>query len=229
MKKTIIATVIFLTTTCTGFINSINAQVISLNKDNLVPHLVEMSIEKRNGKEMVRVVKSRLVIEADEPTYVKIKDFDFQDGTIELKVMGKLLPNASDSARAFIGLSFRINNDDSKFENIYLRPTNGIAMNQIRRNRSVQYFSYPDFKFFHSRKTNPGEFETYADIAPGEWIKMKIVVKGANAKLYLNDSKNPNMIVNNMKMGADQTGALGLWVDIGTEGFFSDLIVTKNK
>jgi len=143
--------------------------------------------------------------------------------------MGKLLPNAPDSARAFIGLAFHINSDDSKFEGIYLRPTNAVAENQIRRNRSVQYFSYPDFKFNHSRKINPGEFETYADIAPNEWIKMKVVVRDDSAKLYINGSQNPNFIVNKIKMGANQTGSLGLWVDIGTEGYFRNVTVRKNK
>ncbi|RZK35769.1 MAG: hypothetical protein EOO90_28575 [Pedobacter sp.] len=205
------------------------AQKISLVKESLSPHLVQVSFDGQQGKNAVRVVKSPEVIKVDEPTYVKINDLDFGDGSIELEVMGRLLPNAPDSARAFIGLAFHINSDDSKFEGIYLRPTNAVAENQIRRNRSIQYFSYPDFKFNHSRKTNPGEFESYADIAPNEWIKMKVVVKGDNARLYINGSKNPVMIVNKMKMGANQTGGLGLWVDIGTEGYFRNLIVRKDK
>lgn len=215
----------------TGYILSARgqAQKIALTSANLSPHLTQMAIESQKGKNIIRVVKSPEVIEVDEPTYVKINNVSFGDGTIELKVMGKLLPNAPDSARAFIGLAFHINSDDSKFEGIYLRPTNAVALNQIRRNRSIQYFSYLDFKFNHSRKTNPGEFETYADIAPNEWIKMKIVIKGANAQLFINDAKNPSMIVNNMKMGSGQSGAIGLWVDIGTEGYFKDLIVTNDK
>lgn len=205
------------------------AQKISLVKENLSHHLVQVSFDGQQGKNAVRVVKSPEVIKVDEPTYVKINDLDFGDGSIELEVMGRLLPNAPDSARAFIGLAFHINSDDSKFEGIYLRPTNAVAENQIRRNRSVQYFSYPDFKFNHSRKTNPGEFESYADIAPNEWIKMKVVVKGDNAKLYINGSQKPTLIVNKMKMGANQRGGLGLWVDIGTEGYFRNLIVRKDK
>ncbi|MCX3264952.1 family 16 glycoside hydrolase [Pedobacter agri] len=205
------------------------AQKISLKKENLSPHLVQVSFDGQQGKNAVRIVKSPEIIKVDEPTYVKIKNFNFGEGTVELEVMGKLLPNAPDSARAFIGLAFHINSDDSKFEGIYLRPTNAVAENQIRRNRSVQYFSYPDFKLNHSRKINPGEFETYADIAPNEWIKMKVVVRGDSTKLYINGSQNPNFIVNKMKMGANQTGSLGLWVDIGTEGYFRNVTVRKNK
>jgi len=226
MKKQVIAIVAAMGICLTAQAQS---QKIPLTTANLTPHLTKMSVETQGGKDVVRVVKSPDVIKVDEPTYVRVKDLDFKDGIVELKVMGRLLPEAPDSARAFIGLAFRINADDSKFEGIYLRPTNGIAMNQIRRNRSVQYFSYPDFKFSDSRKVAPGEFESYADIAPDVWIKLKIVVQGSNAQLFINDSKNPNLIVNNMKMGAGQSGALGLWVDIGTEGYFKDLIVTKAK
>ena len=225
MKNYTINLILALTlTTCSAY-----AQKISLNQENLWPHLTQISFDGQQGKRVVRVVKSPEVIKVDEPTYVKIKDLNFGDGTIELEVMGKLLPNAPDSARAFIGLAFHINSDDSKFEGIYLRPTNAVAANQLRRNRSVQYFSYPDFKFNHSRKSNPGEFETYADIAPAEWIKMKVVIKGENAVLYINGSKKPSFLVHKMKMGAGQNGGLGLWVDIGTEGYFRNLIVRKDK
>lgn len=225
MKNNLISLIIL---TLLG-LTSVKAQKITLDKKNLTPHLTQVSFEGQQGANAVRVVKSPEVIKVDEPTYARINDLNFGDGMVELEVMGRLLPGAPDSARAFIGVAFHINKDDSKFEGIYLRPTNGMANNQIRRNRSVQYFSYPDFKFNHSRKTNPGEFETYADIAPDTWIKMKIIVKGENAMLYINGAKNPSLIVNKMKMGAGQIGALGLWVDIGTEGYFRNLKVTKQQ
>ena len=56
-----------------------------------------------------------------------------------------------------------------------------------------------------------------------EWIKIKIVVKDEKARLYLNDSQQPILIVNDLKHGAGSSGAIGLWVDIGTDGYFTDL------
>src|SRR5699024_422359 len=106
------------------------------------------------------------------------------------------------------------------------RPTNGRANIQLRRNHSVQYFSYPDFKFDRLRKENPEEYETYADMGLNEWIDMKIVVIDEQAKLYLNHSKQPTLIVNDLKLGSKNNGAIGLWVDIGTEGFFRDLVIS---
>ncbi len=56
-----------------------------------------------------------------------------------------------------------------------------------------------------------------------EWIKLKVVVKDMQAKLFINDNQQPSLIVNDLKNGANSSGTIGLWVDAGTECFFSDL------
>ena len=61
-----------------------------------------------------------------------------------------------------------------------------------------------------------------------EWIKIKIEVKGERAKLYLNESKQPVLVVNDLKHGAEPSGCIGLWVDIGTDGYFTDLRVEND-
>lgn len=203
------------------------AQAIKLDKNRLEAVNVSMSIEKLMGKETVKVIKDSTVKEADQPTFAKLKGVDFKNGTIELNVLSRLLPNAPESARGFIGIAFRINDSNSKFESIYIRPTNGRANNQLRRNRSTQYFSFPDYKFDRLRKEAPGEYESYADMGLNEWIKLKIVVKDAQAKLFINDNKQPSLVVNDLKLGANSSGAIGLWVDVGTEGFFSDLKIDR--
>ena len=126
-------------------------------------------------------------------------------------------------------MAFRINADHSKFECIYLRPTNGRANDQIRRNHSIQYFSFPNYKFDRLRKEAPEQYESYSDMGLNEWIKIKIVVKGAQAKLYLNDNSQTSLLVNDLKHGADLSGGIGLWVEVGTEGYFSDLKIHHNK
>jgi len=60
-----------------------------------------------------------------------------------------------------------------------------------------------------------------------EWIKLKIVVKGQRAKLFLNDNQEPSLIVNDLKHGPALSGAIGLWVDVGTDDLFSDLKISK--
>ena len=78
---------------------------------------------------------------------------------IEIDISGKPAETSSEQARGFVGIAFRINNENSKFECIYLRPTNGRADEQIRRNHSVQYTSYPDFPWFKLRKDFPEKYE----------------------------------------------------------------------
>jgi len=203
------------------------AQSIGFDKSDLEANLVYMSLDKMNGKQVVKIIRDSNLKTADEPSFVKIKDVDFKDGTIEVKVLSRLLKTAPATARGFIGVAFRIDSLNSKFESIYLRPTNGRAEDQLRRNYSIQYFSYPDYKFDRLRKEAEGIYESYADMGLNEWITMRIEVKGKQAKLFLNNNKQPSLIVNDLKLGDNVSGAIGLWVDNGTEGYFTDLKIRK--
>jgi len=206
---------------------NLNAQVIRFEKDKLEPSNVLMSLEKLMGKDVVKVRKNTALKEVDQPTFVKIKGTNFQSGTIEVSVLSKLLPDADQFARGFIGVAFRINEDNTKFESIYIRPTNARADDQIRRNHTLQYFSFPDFPFMRTRKETPEKYESYADMALNEWIKIRITVKDSNSQLFINDAIQPCLIVNDLKHGAASSGSIGLWVDVGTEGYFKDLKITK--
>lgn len=203
------------------------AQKIKLADSNLVANKVYMTTEKFQGKAVVKVIKDSTIKEVDEPTFVRVKNIDFKNGIIEVNVLSRLLPTASPTDRGFIGLAFRINDNNSKFECIYIRPTNGRTDDQLRRNHSIQYFSFPDYKFPRLRKESPEMYESYADMGLNEWIKLKIIVKGNQAKLFLNNNKQPSLIVNDLKHGAEASGAIGFFVDVGTEGYFSDLNVIK--
>lgn len=180
------------------------------------------------GHRAIRVVKDTAVKAVDEPTFVRLKDVVFHNGTIEVKLLSRLLKTASEADRGFIGVAFRISDTQSAFEGIYIRPTNGRADSQLRRNRSVQYFSFPDYKFDRLRTEAPGQYETYADMALNQWITMKIVVKGSQARLYLNQQPQPVLVVNDLKYGPDASGGIGLWVDVGTEGFFAGVKIHEN-
>lgn len=206
---------------------SLYAQQLVIGSYQLEAVNVSASPERQLGKKAIKVIKNFTVTEVDEPTFARVKDIDYTNGTIEVKVLSRLLPNAPELARGFIGIAFRINDSSSKFESIYIRPTNGRAENQLRRNRSIQYFSYPDYKFDRLRKEAPGEYEAYTDMALNQWIKLKVVVNQKKAQLFINDNKQPSLIVNDLKHGAASSGAIALWVDVGTEGYFADLKITK--
>jgi hypothetical protein len=212
-----------------GILLSINtyAQTIKLESGSLEAVKVYMSIEKLMGTAAVKVVKDSSVKLADEPTFVKIKGITFTNGIIEVKVLSRLLKNAPDFARGFIGVAFRVNDSNTKFECIYLRPVNARVNDQVRRNHSIQYYSYPDYKFDRFRKEAPEKYESYADMEMNKWITIRIEVKDAQAKLFIDENQQPSLIVNDLKHGANASGAIAFWVETGTEGYFKDLKVTK--
>ncbi|QOK99335.1 alpha/beta hydrolase (plasmid) [Ralstonia pseudosolanacearum] len=147
---------------------------------------------------------------------------DFRDGTIEVDVASDLARDAPAYARGFVGISFRIDGQ-GQFESVYLRPTNSTADDQQRRNHSVQYVAYPDFRFNRLREEAPEKYETHADLALGRWIHMKLVVAGSQARLYLDRKPEPALVVNDLKLGPTQQGGVGIWLESGTIAHFRNL------
>ena len=197
---------------------------------------VKAKLVKLHGEQVLMVERdlkalpfdaNNLAATVDEPTYVKLENFNLENGTIEVKVLSRIQdPSPFAQAQGFIGLAFRVNPDDTAFESIYLRPKVGRSENQFARNHTVQYYAYPDYKFDRLRKEAPGVYETYADVGLDEWITLRIEVDGDRAHLFINNQKNPSFIVNGLK-SSSTNGTIGLWVDIGTIGYFKDLKVEK--
>lgn len=194
--------------------------------DGLTAHQVTMEIGEHRGWAALRVQKLKEVAAADEPTFVMLDGLEFRDGAIEVEVAGDVLPDAVGGARGFIGIAFRIAPDCSRFESMYIRPTNGRAEVQLRRNRAAQYFSYPDYKFDRLRAEAAGEYEAYVDLVPAEWTSLRVTVSGGTAKLYVHGAPQPTLWINDLKLGGEASGAVGLYVDNGTDGFFRNLRVT---
>ena len=197
-------------------------QKIPLVPDKLEPVNVTTTETVYHKEKAVRVVGSR-----DGEQIAIIKDLEFKDGLIEIEMAGAPLPGSDPSFRGFIGLAFRVQKKDSiQYECFYLRPTNGRAEDQLRRNHSAQYIAHPGYTWFKLRKENPGVYESYVDLVAGEWTKVKIRVKGKDARLYVNDATQPCLIVTDMKHEVE-SGGIALWIGIGTDGYFKNLKVTK--
>ncbi len=182
---------------------------------------VKAETARYRGRHALHVVEQDA---ANGTTMAMVKGTDFKDGVIEIEVAGALRPGAMDAARGFVGVAFRIQPHGDKYECFYLRPTNGRADDQLRRNHSVQYVSEPEFPWQRLRKENPGVYESYADLEPGVWTRMKILVSGTKARLYVNGAEQPVLIVNDLKLGENR-GGVGLWIGPGTDGYFSNLTI----
>lgn len=200
-----------------------SAQTIKFENFEFEAVSVILTRESLSGHGTLKLIKDSSVKKVDEPTFAKVKGVSFSNGSIEVKVLSKLLKDAPEFARGFIGIAFRINNENTKYESIYVRPTNARADDQVRRNHSIQYYSYPDYKFDRLRKESPEKYEAYADMEMNKWITLRIEVNGSRAELFIDNNRQPSLIVTDLKHGADFSGSVGLWVDIGTEGYFKDL------
>lgn len=210
------------------------AQTFALDSTHgLQAHDVTVEPVTYEGRKAVRVMPAAAA--GDEMAAAKngegggiavLSGTSFHDGTIEVDLAGKPRPGADAGARGFVGLAFRVSADPSKYECFYLRPTNGRADDQVRRNHSTQYISMPEYEWSRLRKEAPGQYESYADLAPGEWIKIKIEVSGVKARFYVNDSPQPALVVNDLKHG-DSRGAVALWIGMGTEAYFANLRLSE--
>jgi len=155
-----------------------------------------------------------------------IEASDFGDGVIEAEIAGAPRPDAGEGARGFVGIAFRVRDDLKTYDAFYLRPTNGRADDQVRRNHSAQYIAHPDFPWFRLRKEFPEKYEAYVDLVPGEWTKVRIEVVGARARLFVHGQAQPTLIVNDVKSGPTGRGRIALWIDSGTVAHFRNLVVT---
>lgn len=156
-------------------------------------------------------------------TLAVIEGSDFADGVIEAEIAGAPAAGAPEGARGFVGIAFRVRPDLKTYDAFYLRPTNGRADEQVRRNHSAQYVSQPDWPWPRLRKESPERYESYVDLEPGKWTRIRIEVQGERARLYVHGQSQPTLIVNDLKTGAAGVGAVALWSNAGTIAHFRDL------
>jgi len=180
-----------------------------------------------HGKKGLRLTQSG---EPRQPPFLEdiaiLPDPVFSNGVIEVELAGAPQAGASEGARGFVGIAFRVQPDLKTYDAFYLRPTNGRADDQERRNHSAQYISHPAWPWDRLRKETPGRYEAYVDLVPDAWTPIRIEVRGNKARLYVNGQAQPTLIVNDVKTGAQGRGAIALWIDTGTIAHFRNLRIT---
>ena len=188
----------------------------------------KVSVEPANylGRKCVRVVPAGAGPQGGGGGLALLSGTEFHDGTIELDVAGKPGAGAGGDARGFVGIAFRVQPGGEKYECFYIRPTNGRAEDQERRNHATQYVSPPDYEWFRLRKETPSKYEAYADMVTGEWTKLKVEIHGVKARLYVNGVTQPTLLVNDLKLG-DSRGAVALWIGVGTDAHFANLKISQ--
>ncbi len=197
---------------------------------------VTMEAVTHAGKKGVRVVVSddgrrqmQQPLPAGQPRIEQlavIEGTDFGDGVIEAEIAGAPGKDAGEGARGFVGIAFRVQPDMKTYDAFYLRPTNGRAEDQERRNHAAQYISHPAWPWNRLRQETPSRYESYVDLVPDAWTRVKIEVRGDRARLYVNGQEQATLLVNDVKTGAKARGAIALWIDAGTIGHFRNVRVS---
>jgi hypothetical protein len=197
-----------------------NAQTFALSdtKDLTLLNIKAEATEYK-GRKAVRLTK-----DVPKDGFALLQGADFQDGTIEADIALKITTPPGVRMPGFVGIAFRARPDASRYELFYLRPGNSHADDQAMRNHSVQYTSEPDFDWYKLRREWPWVYESHAELQTETWTKVKIEVKGRTAKLYLNGSEQPILIVDGLK-GEDLRGGVALWSYQGEEAYFSNVHV----
>ena len=135
----------------------------------------------------------------------------FTNGTIELDVRGKDVPQQS-----FVGVAFHAV-DGTTFDAVYFRPFNFKADDPARRAHAVQYVSHPTYTWDKLRAEQP---VTPAP-DPNDWFHVRVVVTAPQVKVFVNDAKEPSLVVT--QLSDRRKGRVGLWVGNNSAGDFADL------
>lgn len=151
--------------------------------------------------------------------FVKLNDFEFSNGRIELDIKGK-----DKQGQSFVGFAFHGLND-STYDAVYFRPFN--FKNPDRKTHSVQYISHPKNPWFKLREQFPDKYENTVNPVPDpdDWFHVVITIEYPSVKIFVNESKVTSLSVE--QLSDQKKGWLGFWVGNFSEGDFRNLKITK--
>ena len=146
-----------------------------------------------------------------------LQGVEFTNGTIELDVRGKDVPQQS-----FVGVAFH-GVDGTTYDAIYFRPFNFRAEDPARRGHAVQYIAQPIYPWQKLRAEQPGKYERAIDPVPdpNAWFHVRVVVARPKVSVFVDDAKEPSLVVD--QLSNRKKGLVGLWVGNNSGGDFANL------
>ncbi len=134
----------------------------------------------------------------------ELKDLELRDGVIDVDV-------ATPASRGFFGIQFRIANDGANAEWVYLRQHKSGLPDALQYTPVLS--TGLNWQIF-----NGAGFTGAVDIPKNIWFHLRLVVTGAQAKLYVKDMDQPALVVDDLKSGV-QKGQVALAVLTGATYF----------
>lgn len=155
--------------------------------------------------------------ESPDPGVAYLEGIEFADGIIEFDIRGKDIQQQS-----FVGMAFH-GVDGSTYDAIYFRPFNFKAEDPERRSHAVQYISHPTYTWQKLRTEQTGRYEKPVMPVPDPngWFHARIEVISPKVSVYVNDAKEPSLVVN--QLSERKKGLVGLWVGNISGGDFANL------
>jgi hypothetical protein len=145
-----------------------------------------------------------------------LEGVEFANGVIEVDMRGKDVQQQS-----FVGVVFH-GVDEKTYDAVYFRPFNFKAEDPARRIRAVQYISHPTYTWNKLRTEQPGKYEKAVNPVPdpNDWFHARIVVASPKVSVFVNDAKEPSLVVD--QLSDRKKGLAGLWVGNTTGGDFAN-------
>ncbi len=175
---------------------------------------------KEEGKNILRLEPKIKTTTGSSAGLALVEGVEFGEGTLEVDLRGK-----GKVERCFLGVAFHVA-DGKTFEAVYFRPFN--FLRDGFQDHSVQYVSWPGNTWERLRTEKPGQFEaTVKPIPdPSGWFHARIEVTRQKVSVWVDDAKQPSLIVN--RLSNRDKGRVGLWVD-SHEGTFRNLKIVPAK
>jgi hypothetical protein len=152
-----------------------------------------------------------------------VKGIDFSNGILEFDVRGENVKQHS-----FVGIAFHGRND-STYDAVYLRPFQFKEHDAVLKNRMIQYIALPQFTWRKLREQFPTKYEHSIEPAPDpdSWVRIRMVIKGSTVSTYINDSREPSLVIE--KVSDSANGMIGFYVADTSGGDFANLTITKTN
>jgi hypothetical protein len=155
------------------------------------------------GKAMVAEHLGRSTLLLDGGAAV-LRDLEMRDGVIDVDV-------ATPASRGFFGIQFRITGDDANSEWVYLR------QHKSGQPDAMQYTPVLNTGLNWQLYSGPG-FIGAVQIPRETWFHLRLVVAGAQARLYVSDMDKPALVIDDLKSGVEK-GRVALAVLTGATYF----------
>jgi hypothetical protein len=155
----------------------------------------------------------------DLPTFISLP-MGFEDVAVDVDVCSRLHDDAPPTAVPFAGLAYRLSGRDRRRGRVEVRPLNGTpeAPPNAHTRRAAEFVTSQEWPF---DKLSPEASPEGA--APETWTRVSAYIDGTRLVAMVDGEVALVIPVNR---AAALRGDLGLFVDVGTEAYFSNLRVT---